>query len=444
MSARTVWCVDVGSTFTKGVLVDVGQSGITGGTVLQTGSTRTTIGTDVLDGIGILRAELAEEPDETLVCSSAGGGLRLAVVGYEREVTGEAGYRVGLSAGARVVHVAAGPLDGAGVKALRAAVPDIVLLVGGTDGGNSDVLLHNATRLAKARITVPIVAAGNQDARDDVAEILASTARRFVLADNVVPHIGAINPLSARTAIREVFLEHVIGGKGLSTGPEFASLVRAATPDAVLTGVSVLADVCGDVLVVDVGGATTDVYSALVPQGEDAEIEREVVGTLWQERTVEADLGMRWSAEGVIDAARRERRAIPAALAEYARHVSADPGSLPRNDSEVEADLALATHAAVIAARRHGRPHTPAESPKPLADVGLVIGSGGVLRHNDPAAARDVVAALTTDHGGGWRVPERASAIVDTAYLLFAVGLLAPRYPDAARALAAAVGEAGL
>ena len=86
------------------------------------------------------------EPDDVLVCSSAGGGLRLAVVGYEREVTAEAGHRVGLSAGAKVVHVACGPMTGADVAALRAACPDLVLLVGGTDGGNAEVLLHNAER----------------------------------------------------------------------------------------------------------------------------------------------------------------------------------------------------------------------------------------------------------------------------------------------------------
>jgi uncharacterized protein (TIGR01319 family) len=429
-----IWCVDVGSTFTKAVLVDPAD-----GAVLQTGSTRTTVDTDVLHGIGALRRELAGEPEQTLVCSSAGGGLRLAVVGYEREVTGEAGYRVGLSAGSRVVHVAAGRLDGAAIRDLRGSRPDIVLLVGGTDGGNADVLLHNAQRLARARISVPVVAAGNAAVRDEVAELLASTGRRFSLADNVVPHIGAISPRSARGAIRAAFLEHVIGGKGLSRGSEFARLVRAATPDAVLSGVELLADVHGDVVVVDVGGATTDVYSALVPQGEDAEIEREVVGRMWQERTVEADLGMRWSAPGVVEAAARERIPVPPGLEEYAARVAADPGHLPQGPAEVALDLALARIAAVVAARRHGRPAVPSETPRPLADVGLVIGSGGVLRHNDPAEAAEVVRALTVDHGGGWRVPERAAVAVDTAYLLFAVGLLAEHHPATARSLAGRV-----
>lgn len=432
--SEVVWCVDVGSTFTKAVLVDTD-----GGRVLETGSTSTTVGSDVLEGVATLRRALRTEPSRTLVCSSAGGGLRLAVVGYEREVTGEAGYRVGLSAGARVVHVAAGELDGPSLRALRASRPDIVLLVGGTDGGNAQVLLHNATRLARTRISVPVVAAGNADVRDEVAAALAATGRRFVLADNVVPRIGTISPRSARDAIRRMFLEHVIGGKGLSRGPAFATMVRAATPDAVLTGVEVLADVAGDVIVVDVGGATTDVYSALVPHGEDAEIHRDVVGHLWQARTVEADLGMRWSATGVVEAAVRERLPLPAGLQEYAVAVAGDPGHLPLGPGEGAHDLALARIAAVVAARRHGRPALPSESPRPLSDVGLVVGSGGVLRHNAVPAALDVVRALTTDHGGGWRVPERARVVVDTAYLLFAVGLLADDHPAAARSLASRI-----
>ena len=194
--------------------------------------------------------------DEVLACSSAGGGLRLAVVGYEREVTAQAGYRVGLSAGAKVVHVSAGPMSGADLGDLRASRPDLVLLVGGTDGGNAEVLLHNASRLAKARIGAPVVVAGNADA--------ARRGRRAARLDRTqvrrhrqrAPADRGDRPRVRRAPPSgRVFLEHVIGGKGLSQGPEFAEMVQAPTPDAVLDGVEVLAEhLDGDVLVVDIGG----------------------------------------------------------------------------------------------------------------------------------------------------------------------------------------------
>ncbi|CAN5797161.1 methylaspartate mutase accessory protein GlmL [soil metagenome] len=419
------------------------------GTLVAHRDTPTTLAGDVLDGIRAVAADLAAgghrvpelgDRDRVLACSSAGGGLRLAVVGYERQVTAEAGHRVGLSAGASVVHVAAGRLGPADVDALSAARPDLVLLVGGTDGGNAEVLLHNAGRLASRRLGVPVVVAGNAEARQEVGASLARTGRRFFLTDNVLPRIGVVAPGPARSAIREVFLRHVIGGKGLSRGPAFRQLVRAATPDAVLTGVEVLSDASGeDFMVVDVGGATTDVYSVITPAGEDATLRKEVVATLWHARTVEGDLGMRWSAPGVFDAARAEGLVVPdeQCLRDWVDRVHLDPGRLPRDAVEVEFDLTLARLAVVVAVRRHARPDTPGGRPRPLVDLARLIGSGGVLRHASPAAAATVLTAVLHDHGGGWRPPAAAHPAVDTAYLLFVAGLLADKHPGLARAAAA-------
>ncbi|MEP7369935.1 MAG: glutamate mutase L [Dermatophilaceae bacterium] len=421
-------CVDFGSTFTKAVLIDPAD-----GRHLAGASGPTTIGTDVLDGYRVIRKCLAEQgfpaPDEVLACSSAGGGLRLAVVGYERSVTAEAGHRVGLSAGAKVVHVVAGPMTTAQVAMLKSARPDVILLVGGTNGGNADVLLHNGSRLARARMGAPVVVAGNLEARAGVATALESTGRRFVLTDNVLPQIGVISPGGARAAIRQVFLRHVIGGKGLSKGPEFAAMVRAATPDAMLRGVETLAaGTEGDVLVLDIGGATTDVYSVISPQGEDAVLRKDVVAPLRHARTVEGDLGMRWNATGVVRAATAEGLLSGSeveALGAWASAMEADPAYLPIGDGEVGLDLTLARVAALIAVRRHARPSSPWDSARPLARVAHVIGSGGVLRQSSKANQDNVLRAVITDVSGGWKVPTEARTTVDSSYLLFAAGLLA-------------------
>ena len=423
-----VLCVDFGSTFTKAVLIDTAD-----GRLLAGASVPTTVGSDILDGYRLTRETLATEgfptPDDVLACSSAGGGLRLAVVGYERSVTAEAGHRVGLSAGAKVVHVAAGPMSATQLTALRASRPDIVLLVGGTDGGNADVLLHNGSRLAKARLAAPVVVAGNAEAQVQVATSLESTGRRFVLAENVLPKIGVINPAGARVAIRRVFLRHVIGGKGLSKGPEFAAMVRAATPDAMLRGVETLAaGTDGDVLVLDIGGATTDVYSVISPQGEDAALSKDVVAPLWHARTVEGDLGMRWNATGVCEAAKAERLMSGTELLQletWAAAMEAEPAYLPNGDREIMLDLALARVAALTAVRRHARPANSWDSARPLARVTNVIGSGGVLRHSSKANQDNLLRAVINDVSGGWKVPKEALTTVDCSYLLFAAGLLA-------------------
>jgi uncharacterized protein (TIGR01319 family) len=423
-----VLCVDFGSTFTKAVLLDPSD-----GRLLAQGSVPTSVGTDILDGYRlIIKGFVAQgfsAPDEVLACSSAGGGLRLAVVGYERSVTVEAGRRVGLSAGAKVVHVAAGPMTTQGLATLRATRPDVILLVGGTDGGNAEVLLHNGSRLAKARMGAAVVVAGNIEAQAEVVTCLESTGRRFVLTDNVLPEIGVINPDGARAAIRQVFLRHVIGGKGLSKGPEFASMIRAATPDAMLRGVELLATTIeGDVLLFDIGGATTDVYSVVGPVGEDAGLRKDVVAPLWHARTVEGDLGMRWNAGGVVDAARAEHLLSGTALEQlktWAAGVEADPAYLPNGAGEVELDMTLALVASLTAVRRHARPTRLEVTARPLTRVAHVIGSGGVLRNIPELMRNQVLRAVTTDFSGGWKVPTEARTTVDSAYLLFAVGLLA-------------------
>ncbi|MFK3984395.1 glutamate mutase L [Micromonospora sp. NPDC050397] len=432
-------CADVGSTFTKVAVVDLADGALVGAALAPT-----TVDSDVLRGLdAAVAAATAGLPGAAgapwYVCSSAGGGLRLAVVGYERLVTARAGRQVGLSAGARVVHVGAGLLDADGLGALRAASPDVVLLVGGTDGGDGEVLVHNATRLARARWRVPVVVAGNVDVRAEAARVLADRGVPVTVAENVLPRIGVLAPGSARAAIREVFLRHVIGGKGLSRGRRFAGLVRAATPEAVLTGVELLADeVGGDLVVVDVGGATTDVYSVLTPDERAHPVARSAAGVLWRARTVEGDLGVRWSAPGVVEAAVAERLLPPdqaEVLAVAAADRAADPGFLAVDASAREVDRRLAGLAATVALRRHARGGSAGDGGRDLRDVRLVVGSGGVLRHAGAGSAVAVLAAVLADHGGGWVLPRAATPVVDDQYVLAAAGLLAAEQPVAAVSL---------
>lgn len=443
MSSPYVVCADTGSTYTKAVAVGVG--GADSGRVLAGGAVPTTVGpgSDVLTGLDAIVAEVVakvgRDPVQLRVCSSAGGGLRLAVVGYEGAVTAEAGARVGLSAGAKVVHVSTGRMDRAAVQALRAAAPDVVLLVGGTDGGDRDVFCHNGSQLANSGPRVPYVVAGNVDVRDDVAQLLLRKGRPVVTCANVLPRIGVLDPLPARSAIREVFVRHVIGGKSISRGPRFASLVRGATPDLVLTGVEVLADVVprGDVLLVDVGGATTDVYSVCSQDADPAA--REIVEPMWAGRTVEGDLGMRWGAPGVVAAALAEKLlADPGPLADAAELRHRDVDLLPGTEQQRDADATLARLALTVALRRHARPtRTPhgASGGRDLSGVGLVVASGGVFRHATADRLVRMLEPLSSDHGGGWRMPRSARTVVDSEYVLAAAGLLADDHPQAARDL---------
>jgi uncharacterized protein (TIGR01319 family) len=282
-----------------------------------------------------------------------------------------------------------------------------------------------------------VVVAGDVAARDEVASILA--ANPVVPAANIVPRIGVLAPDGARAAIRELFLSHVIGGKHLSARADFTAMVRGATPDVVLTGVELLAEVAGDVVVVDVGGATTDVHSVVELDPEDVGLAREVIATTRVTRTVEGDLGMRWSAVTTADAAGRED------LAGAARQRRDDPGFVPTDATEGGIDEELAREAAGLALRRHAGRSMVVVSPegrvvertgKDLREVDLLVGSGGVLRHGRPGVADRIFAGSHGDHiEGGWQLPRRARVTVDGDYVLAAVGLLALEHPDTARRL---------
>jgi uncharacterized protein (TIGR01319 family) len=404
-------CIDIGSTFTKAALVD-----LTDGTLVATAQAPTTLD-DVVTGVLAAMASFPEVP--VVACSSAGGGLRLAVVGYEELISAEAGHRAALSAGARVVHVAAGVLDDAALAALRGSAPDVVLLVGGTDGGEASVLTANAAALAAADWSVPIVLAGNEAVRAEVAAVLRAGGLPVTEAENVLPDIGRLAPESARAAIRAVFLEHVIGGDKLSTDPRLRAWVRAVTPDAVLEGVAVLVGVLTSskvsVVALDVGGATTDVYCVPDPDAEQATLGREAVGVPARRRTVEGDLGVSWSVDALRSAAAAEGLPVPG------------------DDA-----LDLTEAAATIALRRHLRAEA-AYGPGGASarSATLVVLSGGVFRHADTAAVDRVIARLAADTGGAGSVVGGTPVIVDRRYALAPIGLLAADHPDAAAALAA-------
>jgi uncharacterized protein (TIGR01319 family) len=401
--------VDIGSTFTKAALVDLPS-----GRLLAAAQAPTTLD-DVVTGVLAATAGFPDAP--VLACSSAGGGLRLAVVGYEELISAEAGHRAALSAGARVVHVAAGRLDDDALRRLGEVAPDVVLLVGGTDGGEESVLRHNASALAGRGGRVPVVLAGNVAVRDEITAVLRDGGLPVRPADNVIPDIGRLAPESARTAIREVFLEHVIGGERLSTDPRLRAWVRAVTPDAVLSGVALLARLRAGVddpgvLVLDVGGATTDVYCVPDPDAEQATLGREAVGVPARRRTVEGDLGVFSSAADLRVAAAAEGLTVE------------------------DGPLALGAAAATVAVRRHLRAEA-AYGPGGAGarGVGLVVLSGGVFRHAEPAALDAVVTRLAADRGGAGPVLSGSDVVVDVRYVLAAAGLLAAEHPEAAAGL---------
>ena len=441
--------VDFGSTFTKVAVVDIET-----GDLLSSGQSTTTVHTDVLEGLAAAftscRPELGAVADlARRCCSSAGGGLRMVVLGLEEDITTQAARQVALNAGGRIAETFSGLLGPDDIDRLAGLEPDLILLSGGTNGGDTACLVGNAKSLAKAGLAAVIVVAGNVEAQAEAGRHLESAGRNWLAAPNVLPEIGVVETEKVQIAIRDVFISHVIGGKNLSASVDFTQMVTLPTPDAVRQGGELLslgidADRgFGPLLVVDVGGATTDVYSVVRSTSIGSQ-RKELVPSATTSRTVEADLGLRWSAEGVVDAAGGlglldEDRI--ARLTDAAAVRVGDPSFLPNAQDEVDDDVQLAQLAAVIAIHRHAGRQRVGIGPdgvsirlegRDLREVPLIVATGGVFRSNPDV---DFATAFNEAFGAFERNvlgPRDVRIVIDRKYVLAAAGLLSSSHPRAA------------
>ena len=312
---KNILLIDFGSTYTKLTLVDVDAEEIRG-----TAQAFTTVESDVNEGLDaglrLLEQKIGSfSYEECYACSSAAGGLRMITSGLVPELTGEAAKLASLGAGAKVIAIYAFQLTEDDLEEIAKAKPDIFLLVGGTDGGNTECILHNARALSSMKPTFPIVIAGNRTAARQCERILEGC--EIYVCPNVMPKFGTLNIEPTQKKIREIFLERIILAKGLSRATELLSDIMMPTPAAVLQAMELLSkgtaeeSGIGDLVAVDVGGATTDVYSIADGMPEQMNTVFKGLPEPYSKRTVEGDIGMRYSIQGIIDAAGEERWTSP-------------------------------------------------------------------------------------------------------------------------------------
>ena len=404
----TALLIDFGSTFTKLRAVDLEKAEIIG-----TGQGPSTVATDITGGLtkalSDLEGRIGPLPDfkHRLACSSAAGGLGMVTVGLVKELTAEAAKQAALGAGARLTGAFSHGLTQSDIAEVEALAPDIILLAGGTDGGNSDVILGNAAKLAAA-VTCPVVVAGNREAADEAAGLLKAAGKPVTVTENVMPEFGTLNVEPARDAIRQVFIERIVHAKGIDRAEEMFDAVLMPTPAAVLEGARLLSEGLdnapglGPLVVIDVGGATTDVHS--VATGEPT-AEGGIPHGLPEphlKRTVEGDLGMRINAPAIAEAVGMDTLAEATGLdVDGARkildEITAAVDSLPESTEQKRFDQALAEAAVGIAVARHAGTVSivqtvtgpvSMQTGKDLGSVATVIGTGGVLAHGThPGAA---------------------------------------------------------
>jgi uncharacterized protein (TIGR01319 family) len=437
--------IDFGSTWTKLRAIDLDT-----GALLGTAQGPSTVATDINLGLDRALSALESAMGERssfayrLACSSAAGGLRMVTVGLVRELTAEAARQAALGAGAKLVGQFAYRLTKNDVREIETLAPDILLLCGGTNGGNSEVILHNAHALAQSAARCPVVVAGNRETTDEIVALMSRDGRAAIGTDNVLPALDRLDIEPARGAIRDVFMQRIVTAKGIDRASANIDHVLMPTPAAVLDAARLLSDGVsereglGPLVVVDPGGATTDVHSIGSGEPTTPGVIRYGLPEPHAKRTVEGDLGMRHNASAIVDAVGVKAIAATAGVTAHAaievlRRIEADVEALPTSDAEMRIDEALVCSAVDMAMGRHaGSIETvyTAQGPvqvqrgKDLSDVAWVVGTGGAVVHaRDPT--KILRATLSTTSKPRELRPRAPRLALDRHYLLFAAGLLA-------------------
>lgn len=424
--------VDIGSTYTKLHLINLERREL-----LASTQAYTTVQTDVRVGYKKALAQLQKETkfsyDKILGCSSAAGGLKVIVVGFSLHLTTEAARLAALSSGARILSVYSYELSHEQVEEIQQSACDILVLCGGTEGGNVENILHNAHMLAQHGVNIPVVVAGNSKANKEIEEIFCQKNIQHVFTENVMPNTNVINYLPLRKTVGEIFIQNIAKAKGIEPlSRDFEMLLP--TPIAVQQGIANFAKYRRqEVMSVDIGGATTDILSvAKAFKGEE-----DMISPLFEEpyekRSVEGDMGMRYSAMSMLEAVGEEGFAkfIDTAVQDKIRYRYEHTEFIPQTKEEKEFDRAMAKvateqsllrHVGKVKKRYTGTRYVKEQQGKDLREVRSFIGTGGVLIHSEhPDEILSVMETLPEEY----LAPRRANYYIDRQYLLSSAGLIA-------------------
>ena len=445
--------IDIGSTYTKQRLFKDYK-------LIATSQTPTTID-DVYKGIKEGQEVIKKtigcdniDVKNTLASSSAAGGLRMVAMGYMARVTAKAAKEVAMSSGSKILEIISSEDEPEfKIDILKEILPDIVLLAGGTDFGDQKSIIENAHIIVESKIDTMVVVAGNVAAAAKVSKILRDGAVSHIRIPNIMPTIHKLLVDEAREVIHKEFIKQITKAKGLDRLTTQITNDRIIpTPGAVLMASEILAtgtdfkDGLGGIIVVDLGGATTDIHS-VVP--EYAKLPDEEIGLVVSNyrqvslRSVEGNLGMRVSATGVVSTISpklilHKRGIKDDEMAErfynYAFSVEEDTKRLPENDEEYYFDTLIAETAVEVALKRHAG--TIAVEPDPitgvsagmptgrdLRNVETIIAVGGIFAHRDENESKSIIINALKDKGISL-LPTNFNVIIDKNYILYTAGII--------------------
>lgn len=376
---------------------------------------------------------------ELLATSSAAGGLRMTVHGLVYDMTVKAAKEAALGAGANIKLVTAGRLRKSDLKKINDINPNIILIAGGVDYGERDTALHNAELIVEMNLNVPIIYAGNIENHEEIKEIFRQKDIELYITENVYPKIDELNTDPTRKIIQEVFEKHIIHAPGMENVRDMVTGSIMPTPGAVMESSELLYNSIGDLITIDVGGATTDIHS--VTEDSD-EISRILMNPEPKaKRTVEGDLGVYVNMQNIVEALGKENLAKELGITmEELEELIENHKPIPESDLEKRLVEMFSLYATTTAMRRHaGRlkhlygpsgKKTVAEG-KDLTQVKYIIGTGGALSRL-PSRKQILEEVAFANKGNDLLPNKEARILIDNHYIMASLGVISKKYPEQA------------
>lgn len=370
--------------------------------------------------------------------SSAAGGLRMTVHGLVYDMTVKAARAAALGAGAIIKHATAGIMSDYDIEDVKAIDPNLILLAGGTDYGERETAIENAKKIVASGLKAPVIYGGNIQNHHIIKAIFEGSGVPLYITENVYPKLDLLNIEPARKIIHKVFEEHIVKAAGMEHVRDMVAGSIIPTPGAVMEASQLLYNEIGDLAVIDIGGATTDVHSVTAGSDEIASIQ--TTPEPFAKRTVEGDLGMFVNAHNVIDMIGREK--LEKELSLDLEAVLENYKPIPDTPEQFKLTQRLCLEAGLVSVRRHAgalryiyTPHgrqTIAEG-KDLSKLRYLVATGGALTRLPERES--IMRKIADSNENGMMLfpkPSVLKLLYDNHYIMASLGVLSKKYPEAA------------
>ncbi len=379
--------------------------------------------------------------DAMLATGSAAGGLRMSVHGLVHDMTVRAAEAAALGAGAIVVRTTSGRLTPYDLEDLTGDRPNLLLLAGGTDYGERETALENLRMIAQAGVRIPVIYCGNVQNQPSVRRICEENGIPLQITQNVYPRLDELNIEPVRKCIHAMFEQHIVHAPGMERIRSMVNGSILPTPGSVMEAAQMLYRELGDLCVMDIGGATTDLHS--VTNGSDEIAQMMTVPEPFAKRTVEGDLGLYVNAHHLVERIGAEQLGAELGIDTGAVMQAYLP--IPQTEAQFRLTERLCLEVGRVALERHtGRlrhlytpqGRTTIAEGKDLSLVRYLIGTGGALTrlpHREAILRR--IADGNQNRMMLFPKPGTVRLLFDRDYIMASLGVLGKQYPEAAMLL---------